>query len=94
MDEAAFEESRYARMRWNTPLSALRFNRRINAPKAKLKPLAIGRSADLQVGQRLFAIGDPFGLDQSLTSGIVSAIGRTITSVAGKARSAARRPRC
>jgi S1-C subfamily serine protease len=55
---------------------------RINAPKNKLHPILIGRSADLQVGQRTFAIGDPFGLDQTLTSGIVSALSRTINSVA------------
>jgi S1-C subfamily serine protease len=55
---------------------------RINAPKAKLHPIMVGKSADLQVGQKVFAIGDPFGLDQTLTSGIVSALGRTIASVA------------
>ena len=55
---------------------------RINAPKGKLHPIVIGKSSDLQVGQKVFAIGDPFGLDQTLTSGIVSALGRTIASVA------------
>jgi S1-C subfamily serine protease len=56
---------------------------RISVPKTKLQPIMVGKSSDLQVGQRVFAIGDPFGLDQTLTSGIVSAIGRTIQSVAG-----------
>jgi S1-C subfamily serine protease len=54
---------------------------RIRAPKEKLPPLRVGTSNDLQVGQKVFAIGDPFGLDQTLTTGIVSALGRTIRSV-------------
>jgi S1-C subfamily serine protease len=51
----------------------------------RLVPLRIGTSADLQVGQRVYAIGNPFGLDHTLTTGIVSALGRTIQSVAGTA---------
>ncbi|MGE5609023.1 MAG: S1C family serine protease [Bacillota bacterium] len=54
---------------------------RIRAPKTKLRPILVGSSHDLQVGQRTFAIGDPFGLDQTLTTGVVSALGRTIESV-------------
>jgi S1-C subfamily serine protease len=57
---------------------------RIDAPKEKLAPLAIGTSHDLQVGQKVFAIGNPFGLDQTLTTGIVSALGREIRSVNGR----------
>jgi S1-C subfamily serine protease len=53
---------------------------RIEAPREKLPPLAIGTSRDLQVGQRVYAIGNPFGLDQSLTTGIVSALNREIES--------------
>jgi S1-C subfamily serine protease len=56
---------------------------RIKAPAGKLQPLPIGESDDLQVGQSVFAIGNPFGLDQTLTTGIVSALGREIQSVAG-----------
>ncbi len=56
----------------------------INAPKRRLKPIAVGRSANLQVGQRVFAIGNPFGLDQTLTTGIISALGREINSVSGR----------
>ncbi len=56
---------------------------RIKAPANKLQPLPIGESDDLQVGQSVFAIGNPFGLDQTLTTGIVSALGREIQSVAG-----------
>ena len=53
---------------------------RIQAPKDKLPPIAIGASRDLMVGQRVYAIGNPFGLDQSLTTGIVSALNREIES--------------
>lgn len=56
----------------------------INAPKSRLKPIAIGQSANLQVGQRVFAIGNPFGLDQTLTTGIISALGREINAVSGR----------
>ncbi|MEO6401068.1 MAG: trypsin-like peptidase domain-containing protein, partial [Vicinamibacteria bacterium] len=49
--------------------------------KTELKPLPVGTSGDLEVGQKVFAIGNPFGLDHTLTTGIVSALGRTITSV-------------
>ncbi len=41
-----------------------------------LKPLPVGRSADLIVGQKVLAIGNPFGLDRTLTTGIISALGR------------------
>ncbi len=54
---------------------------KIEAPAAKLAPVKLGTSADLQVGQKVYAIGNPFGLDYTLTSGIVSALGRTIQSV-------------
>lgn len=56
----------------------------ISAPKSKLFPIPIGNSDDLQVGQKVFAIGNPFGLDQTLTTGIVSALGREIESVTGR----------
>jgi S1-C subfamily serine protease len=56
----------------------------INAPKHQLQPIAIGTSSDLQVGQKVFAIGNPFGLDQTLTTGIISALGREINAVTGR----------
>jgi S1-C subfamily serine protease len=56
----------------------------IRAARANLAPITIGTSADLQVGQKVFAIGNPFGLDHTLTTGIVSAIGRTIQSVTNR----------
>ena len=56
----------------------------IPAPREELKPILIGTSSDLQVGQRVFAIGNPFGLDHTLTTGIVSALGRQIRSMTGQ----------
>lgn len=56
---------------------------RIEAPRKVLRPIPVGTSDNLQVGQSVFAIGNPFGLDQTLTTGIVSALGREIESVAG-----------
>jgi S1-C subfamily serine protease len=57
----------------------------IEAPANRLTPLPLGRSETLQVGQSVFAIGNPFGLDQTLTTGVVSALGREIQSLAGNA---------
>jgi S1-C subfamily serine protease len=54
---------------------------RIDAGRTRLVPIRVGTSAGLQVGQKVYAIGNPFGLDYSLTKGIVSALGRTIESV-------------
>ncbi len=56
---------------------------RIKAPRERLVPLTIGRSGDLQVGQQVLAVGNPFGLDHSLTVGIVSALGRELESPGG-----------
>lgn len=53
---------------------------KIDAPADKLPPIALGSSGDLQVGQRVLAIGNPFGLDQTLTTGVVSALNREIES--------------
>lgn len=57
----------------------------ITAPSTQLRPITLGRSEDLLVGQKVFAIGNPFGLDQTITSGIISALNREITSVTGRA---------
>ena len=54
----------------------------LDLPRNRLTPLALGTSTDLRVGQKVFAIGNPFGLDQTLTTGIISALGREIESVA------------
>jgi len=54
---------------------------RVEAPRDKLPAIAVGSSRELQVGQKVYAIGNPFGLDQTLTTGIVSALNREIESV-------------
>ena len=56
----------------------------IGAPSENLQPIAIGASGDLQVGQKVFAIGNPFGLDQTITSGIISALDREIRAITGR----------
>jgi S1-C subfamily serine protease len=56
---------------------------RVQGP-AQLQPLPVGSSHDLQVGQMTLAIGNPFGLDHTLSSGIVSGLDREITSVGGR----------
>lgn len=55
----------------------------ITAPESSVKPIPIGESDNLLVGQKVFAIGNPFGLDQTITSGIVSALDREIKSANG-----------
>lgn len=57
---------------------------KIDAPPDRLRPIPIGTSSDLKVGQKVFAIGNPFGLDHTLTSGVVSALGRAIKSISGR----------
>ncbi|MEM1219566.1 MAG: trypsin-like peptidase domain-containing protein [Bacteroidota bacterium] len=56
---------------------------KIDIEPSLLRPLPAGRSYDLRVGQSVYAIGNPFGLDQTLTTGIISALGREIESVSG-----------
>ena len=55
---------------------------KVSDPEAlgEMKPLTIGTSGDAMVGQRVFAIGNPFGLDHTLTTGIISGLGREIQS--------------
>ena len=53
-------------------------------PRKPLRPIGVGTSADLLVGQSTYAIGNPFGLDHSLTTGVVSALGRSITGLNGR----------
>lgn len=54
----------------------------VNAPKDKLRPMPVGISADLLVGQKVYAIGNPFGLDHTLTTGVISGLRREISSAA------------
>lgn len=56
----------------------------IQVSEGMLEPLAVGSSQDLRVGQKVLAIGNPFGLDHSLTTGVVSALGRTIKSMSNR----------
>jgi S1-C subfamily serine protease len=51
---------------------------RVDPAAADLHPVALGSSADLRVGQRAIAIGNPFGLDRTLTTGVISALGRPL----------------
>jgi S1-C subfamily serine protease len=55
----------------------------VEAPADQLHPLALGRSADMEVGDPVVAIGNPFGLDRTVTSGIVSALQRQIEAPDG-----------
>ena len=57
---------------------------RIKAPREQLHPIEVGSSANLAVGQKVLALGNPFGLDQTLTMGIVSALGRDLESPDGR----------
>ena len=53
---------------------------KINAPAAALFPVVMGASGDLRVGQRVFAIGNPFGLDRTMAAGIISSLNRSLPS--------------
>lgn len=57
---------------------------KIDAPASKLLPLPIGQSSTLKVGMKVLAIGNPFGLDQTLTTGVISGLGREIKSMSGR----------
>ena len=57
---------------------------KINVPKEKLFPLKLGNSDTLQVGQTAIAIGNPFGLDRTVTRGVVSSVGRMLRSESGR----------
>jgi 2-alkenal reductase len=64
----------------NYDLAVLRLGRNVTLPP----PIPLGSSADLKVGQAAYAIGNPFGLDQSLTSGIISALKRRLPTAGGR----------
>ena len=55
----------------------------VEAPESQLHPLALGKSAEMEVGDPVVAIGNPFGLDRTVTSGIVSALQRQIEAPDG-----------
>ena len=56
---------------------------KVDAPEEKLRVTPMGDSSELQIGQKVLAIGNPFGLGQTLTTGIISSLGRSIRSEAG-----------
>jgi len=57
---------------------------KVRAPSSVLRPIEVGSSSELLVGQSVLAIGNPYGLDHTLTAGIVSAVGREVQGVAGR----------
>ena len=57
---------------------------KIDAPQAALFPVPIGDSSSLKVGQKVLAIGNPFGLDRTMTTGIVSSLNRSLRSKSGQ----------
>ena len=65
---------------------------KIDASPESLRPILVGSSHDLQVGQICYAIGDPYGLDQTLTTGIISALGRTFDSPSARPSPTRSRP--
>jgi S1-C subfamily serine protease len=56
---------------------------RIDAPREKLKVVPMGDSKNLRIGQKVLAIGNPFGFERTLTTGVISSLGRTIRSDSG-----------
>jgi putative serine protease PepD len=56
---------------------------KIEAPREKLKVVPMGDSKSLRIGQKVLAIGNPFGFDRTLTTGVISSLGRTIRSEVG-----------
>ncbi len=55
----------------------------VNAPKSLLQPVRVIEHVDLEVGEKTIAIGNPFGLDHTLTTGVVSALGRQVQGIGG-----------
>jgi len=55
----------------------------INAPRENLKVISMGNSKNLRIGQKVLAIGNPFGFERTLTTGVISSVGRTIRSEVG-----------
>jgi S1-C subfamily serine protease len=57
---------------------------RISAPEASLIPMPLGESSRLRVGQFVYAIGNPFGLERTMTTGIISSLNRSLPSKSGR----------
>ena len=69
----------------NTDLAVVQVS---GTPASLLKPVTVGDSTQVKVGEIVVAIGDPFGLSNTMTTGIVSAIGRSISAGAGNSQNA------
>ena len=57
---------------------------KVDAPPTLMEPVSFGTSTDLRVGQRVFAIGNPFGLERTLTTGIISSLNRSLPTRTGR----------
>jgi 2-alkenal reductase len=57
---------------------------KLTTPPDNLRPIPLGRSSDLVVGQSVYAIGNPFGLSRSLTTGVISALDRRLPTALGR----------
>ncbi|HXX67130.1 MAG TPA: trypsin-like peptidase domain-containing protein [Polyangiaceae bacterium] len=56
---------------------------KVDIPRELLRPVIVGQHANLDVGQKTIAIGNPFGLDHTLTTGVISALGRQVQGIGG-----------
>jgi len=56
---------------------------KVEAPANLLAPIKVGKATQLEVGQKAVAIGNPFGLDHTLTTGVISALGRQVQGAGG-----------
>jgi len=56
----------------------------VDVPKEKIQVVKLGQSSNLQVGQMAIAIGNPFGLERTVTTGVVSSLGRTLDASNGR----------
>lgn len=68
---------------WSACNVFINFSLQVDAPVELLRPVNLGQSSKLRVGQRCLAIGNPFGFDHTLTVGVVSGLNRDIYSQTG-----------
>lgn len=76
LDDGSTYAARLVGVEVNKDLAVLK----IDAPASKLRAISVGSSSNLMVGQKVLAIGNPFGLDHSLTTGVISGLEREIKS--------------